>query len=1135
MKSTCMAQTGNCGEAEAVAVEPRGEAFFFMCAIIGEFANGQPWVSPDSHIMYPQEANEVKNAGPCSTESVRPCQGATAFPINIAVGNKFLVETDYSGAGMHGPRLTRYYNSGAGIGVHPVSPLAVGGVAMGSAWRHSYERSIYYHAALTPARATVGRPEGTAHTFTLAAGVWVPEPDVVARLSRLTDAAGNPTGWKYFNANDEVEMFGIDGRLLSITNRAGLTQTLTYNNQGRLATVTDSFGRTLTFTYHPSRLLASTTDPAGTSHVYAYDGARNLSTVTYPDGKVRTYNYVPPTSNINSLLVGVTDENNSRFISYTYDSQGIAVLAERAGGVERVTLQYNAGSTVVSDAFGTARTYTHATVLGSAKNTGVDKPCSTCEASAYGYDANGFFAHKIDFNANRTNYTYNTRGLETTRIEGLTSGGATTSATRTTTTEWHADYRLPTRIAEPNRRTTFTYGAANDPNPGNRGSVLTKTVQSTSDSNGSLGFGATLTATARTWTYTYNGNGQVLTVNGPRIDVSDITTYSYYANNATCAGTSITGCRGQVNTITNALGHITTINEYNAHAQPARITDPNGLVTTLAYDARMRLTRRDVGGEVTRYAYDPAGQLVKVTLPDGSFLEYTYDAAHRMTRIADNAGNSIAYTLDLMSNRTREDVRDPGGALAQTRTRVYSSLNRLSQELGAAGQATTYSYDNQGNVTSIDGPLAGTVDVTINAYDALNRLVRVTDPRNGQVNYGYSGLDQFTSVTDPRALKTTYSYDGLGNLNQQISPDTGATTHTYDAAGNLMRTIDARGHESRYTYDALNRVMRVELWGGAPLALQATHTYTYDTGTNQKGRLTHIAEPNSTTAYTYDLQGRLRSEARTINAVTYTTGYGYDAAGRMDSITYPSGRQLTYTLDNLGRVQSITSTRAGLVQPLVTGIAYRAFGPVKGFMFGNNQTYTRGFDGDGRISSYTLANQTFSVGYDTASRIQSIAQSSAPTNTNTYGYDTLDRLTSFAGPSITQGFSYDAVGNRLTETLGAASATYSYPATSNRLSTVSGLNMNRTYSYDAMGSVLGDGANIFTYDARGRMVRAGSGAAATDYRVNALGQRIRKTNSLGDTVYHYDSQGRLIAESSAAGAIRKEYVYLGDIPVAVLQ
>ena len=57
----------------------------------------------------------------------------------------------------------------------------------------------------------------------------------------------------------------------------------------------------------------------------------------------------------------------------------------------------------------------------------------------------------------------------------------------------------------------------------------------------------------------------------------------------------------------------------------------------------------------------------------------------------------------------------------------------------------------------------------------------------------------------------------------------------------------------------------------------------------------------------------------------------------------------------------------------------------------------------------------------------------------------------------------------------------------------------------------------------------------TSYQVTALGQRVRKTNTSGDTVYHYDTWGKLVAESSAAGAVRRELIYLGDIPVGVVQ
>jgi hypothetical protein len=65
------------------------------------------------------------------------------------------------------------------------------------------------------------------------------------------------------------------------------------------------------------------------------------------------------------------------------------------------------------------------------------------------------------------------------------------------------------------------------------------------------------------------------------------------------------------------------------------------------------------------------------------------------------------------------------------------------------------------------------------------------------------------------------------------------------------------------------------------------------------------------------------------------------------------------------------------------------------------------------------------------------------------------------------------------------------------------------------------------------MLTATSSIGTTTYQVNALGQRVRKTNSMGDTVFHYDKDGHLIAETTAAGALKREYIYLGDIPVAV--
>ena len=105
--------------------------------------------------------------------------------------------------------------------------------------------------------------------------------------------------------------------------------------------------------------------------------------------------------------------------------------------------------------------------------------------------------------------------------------------------------------------------------------------------------------------------------------------------------------------------------------------------------------------------------------------------------------------------------------------------------------------------------------------------------------------------------------------------------------------------------------------------------------------------------------------------------------------------------------------------------------------------------------------------------------------------------------------------------------------------------MTNVIQSDAVGSITNDGINSFTYDQRGRLIAAsgagGSGNVTAQYRVNALGQRVAK--ALGGTTpagtnpdirYVYDAQGRLIAETLPNGQTVKEYLYLHDLPVAVI-
>lgn len=973
--------------------------------------------------------------------------------------------------------------------------------------------------------------------FTGNGGAWLQLPLVGVVQVTLT-------GWKYTTSNgDLTEQFDAEGKLLSITNRAGLTQTLTYSDNttppeiapvpGLLLRVTEPFGRHLDLAYDAQKRLVSMTDPGGGVTAYAYDLHGEIASVIYPSGDARLYHYED--ADRPWLLTGITDENGDRFATYGYDSQGRATFTEHAGGAEHTGFTYNAnGTTTVADASNAARVFGFVRTWGVARNTAVTgPPCPGCGEAAQTFDASGFLSSQTDWNGNVSCFKRDVRGLETARVEGL-SGACPANLTlpsvpsalpaRKVTTQWHPSFRSRAKVAEPLRITTYVYDGDNGASCGATGALCAKTVQATSDAKGSLGFAAAPVGTPRTWSYTYNAAGQRLTEDGPRTDVQDVTTTTYDA-------------QGDVATVTDALGHVTSFPSHDAHGKPLTMVDPNGLTTTLAYDARQRLISSSVGGELTTYEYDGVGQLTRVSQPDGSYIEYTYDAAHRRTGVEDNLGDHVVFTLDAMGNVVGEDVLDPAHVLARTHARVYDGANRLSQEIGAAGQITQYTHDNQGNITSVTDPLG---HVTANQYDALNRLTQVIDPASGVTKYGYNALDALTQVTDPRSLTTSYTIDGLGNTTQQTSPDTGVSSSTYDAAGNILTRTDAKGQVTTYTYDALDRVTSVTFHDGS------RQFYTYDQGVNGVGRRTGVTEMTPSDdvtlqiAYSYDPRGRVITETRTIAGVAHVTAYAYDAAGHMVSMTYPSGREVAYSYDAAGRVAGVITTKDDVAHAVVSAVTYQPFGGVKGLVYGNGQTYARQYDLDGRVASYTLGGTLFDIGFDPAGRIDHLAESGNPASAISYGYDALDRLLLATTPSGSFGYSYDPVGNRLSRTVGDSTDAYVYSATSNRLASLTPSNGPvRSFLFDANGSTLSDGLRQLTYDARGRLIHVTTAQGTVTFQLNALGQRVVKTapgaSGPVTTIFHYDVRGHLIAESDPFGAVKREYLYLDEMPIGVIQ
>jgi RHS repeat-associated protein len=470
--------------------------------------------------------------------------------------------------------------------------------------------------------------------------------------------------------------------------------------------------------------------------------------------------------------------------------------------------------------------------------------------------------------------------------------------------------------------------------------------------------------------------------------------------------------------------------------------------------------------------------------------------------------------------------------LRRTHSRVFNSLNQLWKDVNAAGTSnvtTVFGFDNNSNQTSVNAPLSRN---SSSLYDELNRLKQITDPASGVTQFSYDANDNLTSVRDPRNLLTSYTYTGFGDLKTQVSPDTGTTTNSYDSGGNLATSTDARGAVTTYAHDAANRVTSAAFTlGGTP---DPTITYTFDAGTNGKGHLTGASDANHSLAWSYDAQGRVTGKSQTVGGVVLSEGYSFNSFGQISTVTFPSGASIGFGYNANSQVTSVTLNGS---TNILNGVTYDPFGPITGWSWGNSTTASRAFDTDGKLTQFDNANGSSlkNLSYDDAFRITGITDPVSSAYSWVYGYDSLDRLNSAHSSAITRGWTYDANGNRLTET-GSTPSSFSYTTSpsSNKLTSVTG-SLPRTYSYDTAGNTLAYASATYTYNARGRMTSASNSGTTASYLYNALGQRIKRTASSVITLYAYDEAGHLQGEYDAAGALIQETVWLGDIPIATIR
>jgi len=1127
-----------------------GSCFFdatdTVCApvlqIRGLFVIGGTRYSAPIQVFFYQANNPASlsclpNAPQCAGDQAG---GSVGGPINVVTGNMHYEVEDIVVPSPLPIRVTRRFDS----------PPSYSG-PLGAGFRHRYDtrmecgtdpNGLGQHCKYTDSENNVTYQGRTA---TGASPVWYSLYTAAFNGTQLTE----PQQTKYNFSG---------GKLTSIQDRNGNTLSFAYDGGGKLMSITDTFNRQVTFGYTGS-LVTSVTRPDGEQILYGYTGSK-LTSVTYPDGVVLSYEYTDAAHPNN--LTAVKDQYGHVLESWSYDAQNRAMTYAKEAGVEALTLAYDtpmANKTQVTDALGNVTTYTVDKLRKVV--TDIVGPCQSCgggfNEQHFLWDTFQRITQVTDGKGAITELQWDNsspikfRNL-TRRIEAKS-----TPLQRTTYLCYHATYNLVTTTKVKSVGTctiSDTCGVTTTDH-----SVVINTYNAANGDLTSRQVKGCEGAVAKTYTtsYSYDSKGQLLTADGPRTDAvpEDVTTYTYYPSG--------NPQYGFLATETNALGHVTEYLDYDQMGRPGTIVDPNDVETSFTYDEMGRTATTTIHGDtpaediVTSYTYDDhVGHLETVTNPRGYMTTYTEDTAHRLTDVTDPPGNVAHTDYDLMSQRVREEYRDDLGAVQNFTNFAYDGFHRLEHvcftgavaDCPGAAVHTTLTYDGNGNLMTEEDAEG---HVTSYTHDALNRLDTVTQTAGAETlvtDYGYDVQDNATSVQDPEGLApTTYSYSDTGWRLQAVSPDTGTTTHTYDAAGNLKTTLDANGVTVTMAYDSLNRLTTTTYPNAS---LNVSRSYDSPSVNFGIGRRTGMTDPSGTAVYHYDRRGLPKKEAKTIGGATYTTEYDFDKNGNLSEILYPADHplrrqgQVNWVHDAADRVTAVTAKVNGSTATVASSILYKPFGPHRSITFGNGLLDTRSYDTRYRLGTWTLGGLlSYSHAHDDDDNVTTRTDLIDPTKNRIFGYDEVHRLTAAEGPwgpgtACTAGatYEYDRNGNRLCkgeQALPVLPTMYTHVPNANRLATAAG-GEPAVYVHDNNGNLTEDGTLSYIYSHANRLeeVEDALGGTIATYTYDGDGRRVIRDAGGTTTYYFYDPSGTLLTETVAAAETGKDYIYLGDMPLA---
>jgi len=585
-------------------------------------------------------------------------------------------------------------------------------------------------------------------------------------------------------------------------------------------------------------------------------------------------------------------------------------------------------------------------------------------------------------------------------------------------------------------------------------------------------------------------------------------------------------------------------------------TDLNGGVTRYDHDALGRLTGVTYpGGEVEHRQYlddgQPARQRIRVSLadgsPDGLWTDTYRDGLGRSWRTAkkgtppgtvfaqDTAYADASPALSLQSRWYRLGVDQP-----QYNSFGYDGSGRILRQTHPDGSERTFDYGNDASriwVTTADERKQSQTTI----FDALGRVSELqehTTASTTSTRRSYDALDRLVAITDDAGNVSRFGWDYLSRLVRSDDPDLGVQTFTYDNVGNLWTQTDGNHITLSYEYDALNRAIR-KIY---PSGEEDRWRYDEPGHGDGVGHLTSVLDPSASGCaggvsqqLGYDIRGRITTETKCIQGRGSTITFTYDGIGRQASVRYPDGELVTSRYDEAGRLSSVPGYAKLLeydaagdptrIQLANRTVATYSYDPARGWLTGQRVT----------MGPHLLLDATYK--YAANGLVSHIASKTNIMN-SAFRYDELGRLVQVTGNDAAS-FSYDSIGNVTSNSL---RGTYDYPPPG-----PNGCGSNKpcrgphaasragtwTLSYDGAGNLTSNLDNA-THAHRDYSWNADNqpewlwdyNGQATHNVYDASGARVSRWRG-NDTTYYYD---QYYDYSSTAGLIK--YYWTGPLLVA---